>query len=185
MTEPIYCATCKTALNRFLDREGGSALSYFHSLQNGPVDHEPVPVPLSQLDNPIMRCDFDSAPDPVWLYTAAEQVTEASVVTRSKVGLRDYQQRHTAARVRSVETAHALTSNLGEGWTACEACAELIEARDLLGLVRRVTEAMPPQMVRGRKLIEKRGELIDMYGRLFDTLLPGRERIGGEPDVVA
>ena len=178
MNEPMYCNVCRMAVNRLTT---GTTVGYVH-VHQGPeaMGHDPVPVPLSTLENPIMKCDFCSSLEPVWAYTAADQVTDAREVVSRTYSALDFRDRHEGARVRSVKTAPGLTNIWGETWAACEECAAFIEARNVLGLVGRVTDSMPKRLIPNtKKLIEKRGELIDLYETLFASLKPGRERLRG------
>jgi hypothetical protein len=93
------------------------------------------------------------------------------------VAVGDYQEKHRAARARAVPNVDAGGANWGERWAACERCAALIEARDVLALVSRAIEALPASAVRGRKLVVARGHLIDTYEHLLGSLAPGRGRI--------
>jgi hypothetical protein len=68
----------------------------------------------------------------------------------------------------------------GERWSACEGCATLIESRDLMGLISRVTDAMPAKYTRGKKLLRVRGDLHANYSTVLATLHPGRGRITAE-----
>jgi hypothetical protein len=96
------------------------------------------------------------------------------------VGLHDYRRRHLAARTRNVETTAGPSQMWGERWSACDGCAALIEARDLMGLISRVTDAMPAKYTRGKKLVRVRGDLHANYSTVFATLRPGRGRITSE-----
>ena len=68
----------------------------------------------------------------------------------------------------------------GERWSACDCCAALIETRDLMGLISRVTDAMPAKYTRGKKLVRVRGDLHANYSTVLATLRPGRGRITSE-----
>jgi len=160
-------------------RTGPGGVSYLHAVEvrGGTVDHRPDPVPVTEIQDPVIECDFCSAPDAAWIYRCADHRTDLHRVTARVVSARDYRDRHHAARVRRTDTEHALTQAWGERWSACVGCAELIEARDLLGLIRRVTDAMPAKLARGNRLLRVRGELHSTYTAVFDTLSPGRGRI--------
>ncbi len=195
-----YCRTCRRALNVRSFPEGKVTYRHSEELRGEPVDHPADPVPLTELDNPVMECDFCSRPDPAWCYLTGDQTTESRVVTSRAVGVRDYQRRHHAARTLGVTTAAALTQQWGQGWAACEGCAELIEASDLYGLIGRVADAMPAKYTRGNRLARVRGELHATFSNVLACLQPGRGRItpdrplgvwepaerpattGGEPD---
>jgi hypothetical protein len=167
------------ALNTY---EGPAGVTYLHAaeLRGEPVDHRPDPVPVTEIDAPLMVCDFCSAPEAAWIYRCADQRTDLRRVTARVVDVRDYRDRHHAARASRVETEHALTQSSGERWSACAGCAELVEARDLYGLIWRVVEAMPAKLTRGNRLARVRSQLNATYSTVFDTLAPGRGRI--EPD---
>jgi hypothetical protein len=195
-----YCRTCRRALNVAASPAGKVTYRHSEELRGEPVDHPADPAPLTELDNPVMECDFCSRPDPAWCYLTGDQITESRVITSRTVGTRDYQRRHRAARTLGVTTAPALTQLWGQRWTSCEGCAELIEAGDLYGLISRVTDAMPAKYTRGNRLARVRGELHATFSNVFACLQPGRARItpdrplgvweparppalpGGEPD---
>jgi hypothetical protein len=177
-------------------------VTYRHSeeLRGETVDHSADPVSLAELGSPAMQCDFCSRPDPAWCYLTGDQTTESRIVTSRTVGTRDYQRRHDAARTRSVTTTPGLTQAWGQRWAACQDCANLIERRDLYGLISRVADAMPTKYTRGNRLARVRGELHATFSNVLATLQPGRGRItpdqplgawepaeplagpGGEPD---
>jgi hypothetical protein len=114
----------------------------------------------------------------VWIYVCADQESETRiVVTARTVAAGDYQRRHHAARTRSVETTSGPVHIWGERWSTCDGCATLIEARDLYGLISRVTDAMPAKYTRGRRLVAVRGQLHGHYSTVLATLQPGRGRI--------
>ncbi len=195
-----YCRTCRHALNVQVSPTGKVTFRHSEELRGEPVDHPADPVPLTELDDPVMVCDFCSRPDPAWCYLTGDQTTESRVVTSRTVGVRDYQRRHHAARIRKVTTAPGRTQQWGQRWSACEGCSTLIEARDLYGLIGRVAEAMPAKYTHGNRLARVRGELHATFSNVFATLQPGRARItpdqplgvwepaepptisGGEPD---
>ncbi|MGW5557082.1 hypothetical protein ACWER9_07655 [Micromonospora sp. NPDC003944] len=181
--ESLYCRRCRRALNIRLN-DLGVIVEYLHAAeQRGQrSDHRPEPVPITEIPDPIIQCDFCSAPDAAWIYRCANQVTDARRVTAQIVAVGDYQSRHHAARVRRTDTEHAFTQAWGERWSACNGCADLIEARDLYGLIGRVADAMPAKLTRGKHLMRTRGQLHDRYSAVFDTLAPGRGRIApGHP----
>lgn len=177
----MYCRGCKRALNTFHDA-ATDTVTYLHAveLRGGCVDHRPDPAPLVTIDAPLMECDFCSAPEAVWAYVCADQVTQRRVVTSRAVDAGEYRERHHAARARSVRTADAPAQAWGARWTSCATCGELIEARDICGLIGRVTEAMPAKFTRGRRLVSVRAHLHATYTAVFDTLTPGRGRITAE-----
>jgi hypothetical protein len=176
----LYCGTCRRALNVEVSPVGSVTLRHSEELRGETVDHPADPVPLTELDNPVMVCDFCSRPDPAWCYVTGDQTTESRVVTSRTVGAGDYRRRHQAARTRTVTTAPGRTQQWGQRWSACESCAELVEARDVYGLVGRVADAMPAKYTRGNRLARVRGELHGTFSNVIAGLHPGRGRITPE-----
>lgn len=174
--EGVYCRRCRRAVST---RTGPGGVTYLHAIEvrGEPVDHRPEPVPVTEISDPLIECDFCSAPDAAWIYRCADQRTNLRQVTARVVDARDYPHRHHAARTRRVGTEHAMTQAWGERWPACAGCAELIEARDVYGLIRRVVEAMPAKLTRGNRLARVRSELHGTYTTMFTTLASGRGRI--------
>jgi hypothetical protein len=177
---PPYCRTCRRALQRRLSPSG--VLDFIHAAeQRGePSDHQADPAPLTEIVNLIIECDFCSAPGAAWVYWCADQRSDTRIVKSRTVALHDYQRRHLAARTRRVETSAGPSQMWGERWGACEDCAVLIEDRDLMGLISRVTDAMPAKYTRGKKLLRVRGDLHANYSNVFATLRAGRGRITAE-----
>ncbi|WP_328366626.1 hypothetical protein [Micromonospora zamorensis] len=176
--ESMYCRRCRRGLNiRFNDL--GLIVGYLHAAeQRGQQsDHRPEPAPITDIPDPIIECDFCSRPEAAWIYQCANQVTDARRITGQVVSVNDYRSRNHAARVRRTDTEHAITQAWGERWTACQGCADLIEARDMYGLILRVTDAMPAKLTRGKHLMRTRGELHDSFSAVFDTLAAGRGQI--------
>ena len=174
---PPYCRTCRRALQ--WRRSPSGIVDFIHAAEQrgDTTDHPAQPAPLTEIVDPIIDCDFCSAPDAAWIYWCADQQTNTQIVTSRTVGLHDYQRRHHAARTRSVETSAGPSQIWGERWGACEGCATLIESRDLMELISRVTDAMPAKYTRGKKLLRVRGDLHANYSTVFATLRPGRGRI--------
>ncbi|GIF74122.1 hypothetical protein [Asanoa siamensis] len=174
--EQAFCRRCRRALNTHTSSFG---LTYTHAIEarGSTVDHRPDPVAVTELNDPLIECDFCSAPGAAWSYRCADQRTTTRTVTARIVGSNDYRDQHHAARTRRVETGDGLTQAWGERWSACPECAELIEARDLLGLISRVVEVLPAKLTRGKRLVQVRGQLHGTYSTVFDTLAPGRGRI--------
>ncbi|WP_433531232.1 hypothetical protein ACQPYA_03735 [Micromonospora sp. CA-263727] len=108
--EGYGCATCGVPLT-VITAQGEKA--FLHSARS-PEDHEPQPVPLAQLANMQLVCDFCSAPDPVASFTFGKLDV---ALTTGVAGM----QLH----------------NLGSSWAACEVCARLVERRDPEGLTQR------------------------------------------------
>jgi hypothetical protein len=178
--EALFCRHCRRAVSTRtppVGQPGGATYLHAVELRGGTADHRADPVPVTEIDNPLIECDFCSAPDAAWIYRCADQRTDLHRVTAQVVGARDYRDRHRAARVRRTETELAITEAWGERWSACSGCAELIEARGIYGLIGRVVEAMPAKYTRGKRLVRVRGDLHGTYSAMFDTLAPGRGRI--------
>src|SRR5437763_17221783 len=104
-----YCRTCRRALNVQVSPAGKVTFRHSDELRGETVDHPADPVPLTELDNPVMECDFCSRPDPAWCYETGDQFTESRVVTSRTVGVGDYRRRHGAARARTVTTGPGRT----------------------------------------------------------------------------
>lgn len=172
-----HCRTCRRALSTVTTALGPPMFLHSAELRGDTVDHPADPVPVTDLADPIIECDFCSAPDAAWVYRSANLDTEVRRVVNRVVGLRDYRRRHHAARTVWVDTEDGFTHRWGQTWGTCAGCAEVIERRDLYGLIGRVVEAMPPAMRRGKRLIRVRGEMHDTFSRMFTTLAPGRGRI--------
>jgi hypothetical protein len=174
----MYCRTCRRALNRHTSTPG-DVVTYRHAeeLRSLPVDHRADPIPLAELPDALMKCDFCSQPHPSWVYLCADQRTETRIITARTVGVSDYRQRHGAARTLGVQTSPGLEQDWGQRWAACEGCARLIERRDTYGLVFRVVEAMPAKYTRGKHLARVRARLHATYSNVLSTLHPGRGRI--------
>ena len=174
---PPYCRTCRRALQ--WRRSPSGIVDFIHAAEQrgDSSDHPADPAPLTEFLDPIIECDFCSAPGAAWIYWCADRRTDTQIVTSRTVGLNDYRRRHHAARTRGVETTAGPSQMWGERWSACESCAALIETRDLLGLIWRVTDAMPAKYTRGKKLLRVRGDLHANYSAVFATVRAGRGRI--------
>lgn len=171
-----FCLTCQQPLNT---RRVGGRLTYEHTEETwgGTVNHDANPVPMDALTAPVLKCDFCSQPDPVWAYVCADVRTDLRTVTSVVLDAHEYRTRHQAARARRIETAPGLTTSTGERWSACEGCSTLIDNRDLLGLMSRVTDSMPSKLTKGKRLVETRAQLHTLYTGMFATLQPGRAPI--------
>jgi hypothetical protein len=171
-----YCRTCRRALNQHTTPTG--QVTYRHAEHRASVaDHPPAPVPLAEIPDPIIECDYCSRPDAAFVYVCGDQDTRADRVTGRVVSARDYQRRHHAARTLRTHTAPGLTQSWGQRWSACHGCAALIDARDLLGLIARVIDTMPARFTRRSRLARTRAHLHTTYTTVFATLQPGRGRI--------
>lgn len=181
--ESMYCRTCKRSLSTFTPAGGGQLYVHAAELREQSVDHPPDPIPLAELPDAIQQCDFDSAEPALYVYACDNQFRNIDRVAARYVGAADYTRRHHAARTRREVMEKGYTQSMGEHWTACAGCAELIEADDLLGLMRRVTEALNPKLTNTRKkLVETRAKLRQDYSEFLATRRPGRGRLSyGHP----
>lgn len=180
--EPMYCRTCRRALNIRAARPFGP-VTYLHAieLRGQRVDHPADPIPLSELGAAaLMVCDACSAPAPSYVYVFGEQTTTHDPVIQRVVARGDYLSRHGAARTRRVTTTPGITQNWGERWALCRPCADFIDAGDVYGLVGRVCDAMPAAYTRGNRLVRVRGELHATYAHLIATRQSGRGVITAE-----
>jgi hypothetical protein len=174
---PFHCRACRRALHRRQTPNGVVTFLHPAEVRGGTVEHQAQPAPVTEIENPIIECDFCSRPDAAWIYVCADQESQTTIVTARTVAAGDYRRRHYAAGTRSVETASGPLQIWGERWSTCDGCATLIEARDLYALISRVTDAMPSKYTRGKRLITVRGQLHGHYSTVLATLRPGRGRI--------
>lgn len=179
---PMYCATCSFALDVVSGKSGSQSYVHTdsvlrHHRLRGIEPHDPDAVPIETLASPVVLCDFDSEVPATYLYVCASRVVTHTKIEAQHYRLSDYRRRHLAARVTRVETGEKLTTDQGTVWAACEPCAALIEARDVLGLVGRAVESLPAKYVAGRRLIEVRGRFITDFEEMFATLESPRRRL--------
>lgn len=191
MTDPLnlvppgsmYCRTCRYALNAFVP-EGSGVLTWKHQeeVRGQTVDHPADPIPLSALPDAIQRCDFCSVVPAAFVYRAGNQVSRHNFHTRV-VGSQDHADRAYAARTIRHEKDGHQTQNWGENWTACQPCGALVEAGDLLGLIRRATEQMDAKLTNTtKKLLRVRGYLDEHFSEFLRTRHAGRGAISyGHP----
>lgn len=143
----IACAHCHEPLNRHRPMDappGPESVTWRHGGRND-YDHEPVPVPMTDLEHVNHKCDFCSGPDVVWFYRTREElvavVAEArytDVEVRRRIGKRHEQVSN------EMGVADDLSHNLMSAtWTACEPCAELIEIPDVERLITRLRRLHP------------------------------------------
>lgn len=180
--QPWHCATCGFPLDRRTALEGGGRVEYEHSqavLRGALARERPVhpvdAVPLQELARePRFLCDFCSSPDAVWVYAMGEaRVTRTMEAARQVVTVGDYWRRHHAARTRLVGTTGAeAVEDWGGNWTACEACAAVLEVGDLMGMLRRLVELLPTRMTNSPgKLAGVRAELLRTHEHTFAGML--------------
>lgn len=163
----VYCRTCRRALSVYTGPHGQVKLLHAVETRGQQVDHAPDPIPLSELADPIIECDFCGGRAAV-VYLVPDQETRIDPIVRRVVGLGDYQRRHHAARTRRTETTPGITTAWGTRWTACDGCAACVDAGDLYGLITRAAESMPRKYTRGKRLPHVRGLLHKFYSGLFE-----------------
>lgn len=188
----MYCQVCQFACDHLRPDVGPSRYVHteavlLHHRRLRVVDHEPVPVPIETLAAPIQLCDFDIEIPAVFIYVSGDRVTVDKRVTARYVSAGDHQRQNVAARTLRVETEKMMTSNWGTRWAACEGCAALIEAGDILGLLRRSVDRLPAKHTNTqKKLIGVRSRINEQFEDFFSTRLPARLRIiDGHPLGVA
>jgi len=180
MTTPddpsLYCRSCKYALTVWGTPLGATRL--VHALDiDATSGHVPAPVPLADLPDAIQLCDFCAGRATFVYIVATELISGRNIVTTRWAAQRDQLLHGPAARVRRCETARLRTDHFGKRHAACEACASLIEARNLPRLVSRAADSLPDQVRKARKLQAIRGELYTNFQHVLDHRRPGRHRI--------
>jgi hypothetical protein len=117
------CQVCKSPLTVF-NVNGKEIVT--HPPYNT-EDHEPVAVQApGQAEVSEMVCDICTSPNPVWAFP-------------------------TTAHTRDVQIGSTTWEvNDDAAWSACNTCAELIDKRDLKGLVRRAIDDAPLTAARVR-----------------------------------
>lgn len=165
----LYCRRCRRAVN-VLTR-GGNTVHIHGAAGRMRFDHEPDPVPIGEIQDPIIECDFCSGDPCMWTYLTEHLVTEYRQRTASYVSRTEYVERGPAARSYRDERRKVMDSHLDSAWAACATCAELVEARDIPRLVTRVAEALPAKVTRGSRMLEVRGQLYQVYEQLLPTIV--------------
>lgn len=113
----MICAVCKRVLNSRLVIATGEMIWEHPTGPDDSYDHEPAPAPSADLAGVHLVCDFCSQPNPMWSWSARRPL-----------------------QVNAGGTLHDYSST---PWAACHTCSELIKARDLDGLVSRVSKTSP------------------------------------------
>jgi hypothetical protein len=168
LTNAVYCRACRTAL--IVHTAHGVVSHYTHARPEF-THHAPDPVPFAAIEAPRTFCDFCSTPDPAFIYLTDNVARSEYVGGQTTRSVSEYWDKHNAARITQSRVGAAdFTQNMGEDWTACDGCAELVDKRDLLGLIWRVTQLLPAKLTRGNRLIEVRARMNDVYGQLFTTI---------------
>jgi hypothetical protein len=105
------CATCRGVLTALT--QGGSETTWYHATG---ADHPAVPVPR---EDPVLVCDFCSAPAPEWYAECTPFLASADAVVQG-LGL----------------------DNIDDGvWAACDLCASYIRRGDWPRLLYRAEKA--------------------------------------------
>jgi hypothetical protein len=67
LVEAVFCRRCRRAVST---RIGPTGVTFLHAveLRGDTVDHRADPVPVTEIDNPLIECDFCSAPEAAWIY---------------------------------------------------------------------------------------------------------------------
>lgn len=150
MSDPegnFVCSVCLTAL----DFDAVSQ-EWIHSLANeaytsGVTGHEPRPVPLANVHEHRLRCDFCFAPHPTWTVPCDD-----------------------------FDSSTGDAGSLGP-WAACDTCHLLIEANDCKKLVHRVLRESPSWSdYRGEARTVARALLTETYTRFMKARTGGDYR---------
>ena len=161
MQDPPYCRTCR----RVLFIEGDTPVHTARSKNCRLLDV----APRSEIDSPIIDCDFCHDGAGRWQYEFEQPVDQQREITGSVTDLSDYQQQGPAARVRRFEhSGRNITTKWGDYWAACHTCAAFVEADDLSGLIFYICARLPTKFTRGNKLAQTRAELF----RRFEMMMP-------------
>ncbi|MFI2652817.1 hypothetical protein [Micromonospora fulviviridis] len=141
--EEMACRICLSPLNTL-----GTPPTYVHPIQLATDGHEPVPVPVSQLDTVRRHCDFCGDPYPTWTLVGGQ-------VTAVAIG-----------------AAAGLVQNFGQAWAACATCQTHIDDGRNHKVVDRAVQAF------GLGDHPEARERIEQLHRAFlDARVPGRTLI--------
>jgi hypothetical protein len=169
---PWYCRTCKRALNRF--ESGDGRVSYLHISLLPAEPHTIDPAPAHEVDGVVMVCDFCSTAEPAYVYTTTDVHRAEHVAAYQSVDVATLRDKGWAAPRTNVGRSGEYTQSMGERWTACAVCADLIDSRDLMGLVWRATESLPSRYRTPKRLPEVRANIHAAHAAVLAGLLPGR-----------
>lgn len=137
-----YCSTCRTPLTVYANAAGEVVL--MEHAREGYDDHTPVPVPLSDIVNPLQYCDFCSTEGPQWMFSTSETIV--------------------------VEATKGRIDDLGVTWLACDTCFILIENKNLEGLLTRVIDTYPHGPLDPATATNYRSLMEPIYVRLFEEM---------------
>lgn len=111
--EDMACQICLSPLNTL-----GTPPTYVHPIQLATDGHEPVPVPVSQLDTVHRTCDFCGDPYPTWTLLGGEVAAVA------------------------IGEAGGLVQDFGDAWAACATCQTYIDDGSNEKVVDRAVQAL-------------------------------------------
>ncbi|WP_328853248.1 hypothetical protein OG994_12000 [Micromonospora globbae] len=141
--EEMACQTCLAPLNTL-----GAPPTYVHPIHLATDGHEPVPVPVSQLDTVRRTCDFCGDPYPTWTLVGGDVAAVA------------------------IGTAGGVVQNFGQAWAACAACQTHIDDGRHDKVVDRAARALGlsnhPQA---------RERIAQLHRAFLNARLPGRTLI--------
>jgi hypothetical protein len=141
--EEMACQICLSPLNTL-----GAPPSYVHPIQLATDGHEPVPVPVSQLDTVHRTCDFCGDPYPTWTLVGGEVAAVA------------------------LGTATGLVQSFGHAWAACVTCQTYIDDGRNDKVVDRAVQALGlGNHPRARERIEQ------LHHAFLNARVPGRTLI--------
>ncbi|MEV4545252.1 hypothetical protein [Micromonospora echinaurantiaca] len=141
--EEMACQICLSPLNTL-----GTPPTYLHPIQRATDAHEPVPVPVSQLDTVQRTCDFCGDPYPTWTLVGGD----IAAVT--------------------IGTAGGLVQNFGHAWAACATCQTHIDDGRNDKVVHRAVQALG----HGNHP-EARRRIQQLHIAFLNARLPGRTLI--------
>jgi len=141
----MACRQCHSPLNTL--GEAGH-FRYIHPLAAGIRDHQPDPVPASQLDTLARQCDFCGDQYPLWTLVGGDVAAVA------------------------VGDSGGLWQNYGDRWAACATCEQLIAAGKAGAVVGRAAVAYG---WRGNP--DGRDRIAELHNAFLRGLQPGRTLI--------
>jgi len=145
-------------------------------------DHEPIPVRMEEIENPFHMCDFCACEEVVCYFTGGQESeftydyvaptgeTENVTMTQS---WRKFGRRARVEHGLGVVTG-GLDATTSELWTACEACAKVVERGSMSRLISHVKAIYAADPERKHRN-PTRQALETLYEGLFRNL--NRERI--------
>lgn len=158
--DPPYCATCRRALE----------VANGTPRHTGDADH-PLDLKLrSQVEDPILVCDFCGNEGACWSYHFPDSRVDSYYnITGTVIGIGEHRAKNYNARPSRLIRGDGTTGLWGDTWAACDGCAEPIDAGDTLALVGRVCDSLPAKLRRPNKIAQARAELL----RTYEPMLAG------------